>query len=87
VEGIEKAMTAGTPYHAVLMDMQMPRKNGLEATRELRARGYAHPIVALTANAFARDLDACLAAGMNDCVTKPVKIDELVSVLMRNSPH
>jgi len=83
-EGVSMAMAAGEAYHTVLMDMQMPRKNGLEATRELRGRGYAGPIVALTANAFARDLDACLAAGMSDCVIKPVKIDDLVTVLQRN---
>jgi CheY-like chemotaxis protein len=83
-EGVNKALASGPPYDTLLMDMQMPNKNGLEATRELRGRGYAKPIVALTANAFARDLEACLAAGMNDCVTKPVKIDDLVAVLQRN---
>lgn len=50
-----------------------------------RARGYSRPILALTANAFARDLDACRAAGMNDAITKPVKLDHLVAVLQRNA--
>ena len=84
VEGVSMAMAAGAPHDIVLMDMQMPRKNGLEATRELRERGYARPIIALTAKAFARDLEACLAAGMNDCFTKPVKLGEMVEVLNRH---
>ena len=82
--GVNAVLSAATPFDAVLMDMQMPKKNGLEATRELRARGYEHPIIALTANAFARDLEACLAAGMNDYISKPVKMDELVEAVRRN---
>ncbi len=82
--GVSAALAAATPYDTVLMDMQMPRKNGLEATRELRDHGYAGPIVALTANAFSRDLEACLAAGMNDYVSKPVKLDALIEVLHRS---
>jgi CheY-like chemotaxis protein len=66
------------------MDMQMPMMNGLEATRELRLQGYRRPVLALTANAFARDLEACRAAGMDDVITKPVKIDALVEALRRN---
>lgn len=82
--GVNMALAADAPYDAVLMDMQMPVKDGLEATRELRARGYGHPIMALTSSAFAQDRDVCLAAGMDDYISKPVKIDRLVGVLQSN---
>ena len=84
LQGVSAIAAAVTPFDAVLMDMQMPNKDGLEATRELRAQGYRHTIIALTANAFARDREACLAAGMDDHVSKPAKIDDIVEVIMRN---
>jgi CheY-like chemotaxis protein len=67
------------------MDMQMPRMNGLEATRHLRAQPeYAEvPIIAMTANAFAEDRERCMQAGMNDFLTKPVVPDVLFSTLLR----
>ncbi len=83
-KGVCAALASATPFDIVLMDMQMSVKDGLEATRELRAQGYVRPILAITANAYGHDRDACLAAGMNDYVSKPVKIDELVEVLQRN---
>jgi signal transduction histidine kinase/CheY-like chemotaxis protein len=82
--GVSAALASATPFDIVLMDMQMSGTDGLEAARELRARGYGRPILALTANAYAHDRDACLAAGMNDHIPKPVKIDRLVDVLQRN---
>jgi PAS domain S-box-containing protein len=84
-KGVTAALASATPFDMVLMDMQMSGKDGLAATRELRARGYRRPILALTANAYGRDRDACLAAGMNDHIPKPVKIDDLVEVVQRNS--
>jgi len=76
-------MAAGTPFDLVLMDVQMPRMDGLEATRRLRASGATLPIVAMTANAFGEDRDACLRAGMNDHVGKPVDPALLYATLLR----
>ncbi len=81
-------MAAQVRYDLVLTDLHMPRMDGFETARGLRAMaGYAEvPIVALTANAFAETRDACLAAGMNDYVAKPVSPEHLYSVLLRWLP-
>jgi signal transduction histidine kinase/DNA-binding response OmpR family regulator len=75
-------------YDAVLMDCQMPEMDGYEATRQLRAaparfRNGAIPVIALTANAFATDRDLCLAAGMNDFLSKPLEQARLEESLLR----
>ncbi len=71
------------PYDIVLMDVQMPELDGLEATREIVHRfSTARPrIVAMTANAMQGDRDECLAAGMDDYITKPIRVDALVGAL------
>ena len=72
-------------YHLILMDMQMPRMDGLEATRCIRGMPqHAHtPIVAMTANVFAEDQQACADAGMNDHLPKPMDARVMVSTVRR----
>ena len=79
---------AETEYALVLMDMQMPVMDGLTATRIIRATPAlcAVPIVAMTANAMQEDQDACLDAGMNDFVAKPIDPPQLFTILQRWLP-
>jgi PAS domain S-box-containing protein len=83
-EAIEVLKTL--PYDLVLMDIHMPEMDGLEATRIIRdpqspVRDHQIPIIALTASALRSDRETCLAAGMNDHITKPVSLEALAAIL------
>jgi PAS domain S-box-containing protein len=79
------ALAQKTAYAAILMDMQMPNVDGLEATQQIRQMpGYRQtPIIAMTANAFAEDKARCFEAGMNDFLIKPFYPDSLFAILLR----
>ena len=87
-EALDMVKAAPDRYAAVLMDVQMPEMDGLAATRAIRDIPMPRrlPILAMTANAMKGDLDACLAAGMDDHVTKPIERKSLLQTLRRWLP-
>jgi CheY-like chemotaxis protein len=85
MEAIKAIRTASEPYDAVLMDLQMPIMDGLEATAVIRGE-LSHdnlPIIATTANIGKKEQERCLAAGANDCLPKPFHIHELYAIMIR----
>jgi len=78
-EAFEEAKTGN--FDLVLMDNHMPIMNGTEATKKLRELGNTTPIIALTADAFQGDQDACIEAGMNDFLSKPFQIQDLLDII------
>jgi PAS domain S-box-containing protein len=87
VEEVRRSIVSGPRFDLVFMDMQMPVMDGLAATRTIREAEQSSdprlPIIALTANAFASDLEACRGAGMDDHVAKPVSIEALLFAVDR----
>ena len=79
----EQSQSEGRPYALILMDLQLPKLDGLAATRWLRAQSWSGPIVALTAYAMVGDRERCLAAGCDDYLSKPISPSGLRDVLRR----
>ncbi len=81
-------MTAQHRYDLVFMDIQMPVMDGIEATKIIRSREGAQPIIiAMTANAMQGDREVCIKAGMDDYISKPVKFEGLLDLLAKWGEH
>jgi CheY-like chemotaxis protein len=83
-EAVERYTQAPECFDLILMDIQMPQWDGLQATRVIREKGFsAVPIIAMTANAMQGDREMCLAAGMDDYITKPIKREQVFEMLQK----
>ncbi len=80
-EAVEMITCGEYSFDVVLMDVQMPVMNGLDATKALRSKNINTPIIAMTANAMKGDREVCIEAGMNDYIGKPVKLDDLAALM------
>lgn len=82
--GIEAAL--GSEFDVVLMDVQMPRMDGISAIRVLRERGYKKPVIALTAHAMKEERERCIDAGYTDFLSKPIQREALFNLLAQTNP-
>ncbi len=81
---VDKFINAPQDFDLIFMDIQMPEMDGIEATKVIREKGFSDiPIIALTAHAMKGDKDACLDAGMNDYITKPIKRELVLNILKK----
>jgi signal transduction histidine kinase/ActR/RegA family two-component response regulator len=84
-EAVQKMRANPEKYDLIFMDLQMPKMDGYEATRQIRALDFERsgqiPIIAMTANVFREDIDKCLACGMNDHVGKPISLENILDKL------
>ena len=84
VEAVRRGERAGRPYDVILMDVQMPEMDGLEATRRIRTLDVSQPhVIALTANAMQGDRERCIEAGCDDYLSKPVVLEDVAAALDR----
>jgi len=86
-EAVDMFKKAPGKYELIFMDVQMPEKDGYEATREIRALGAPEaktvPIIAMTANVFKEDIENCMSAGMNDHLCKPLDMEKIIETLIK----
>src|SRR5262249_13182909 len=83
IDHMWEATRSGRPFDAVIMDMQMPVLDGYETVRQLRANGFAEPILAVTAYAMSEDREECIGRGCNDFISKPIEWDRFMCKLTR----
>ena len=83
IDRTNEAAVERRPFDAVIMDMQMPVVDGYDAVRDLRARGFTNPIIAITAYAMSEDREECLALGCDDFISKPIEWDRFLAKLTR----
>ncbi|MBF0243560.1 MAG: response regulator, partial [Desulfamplus sp.] len=82
IEAVDLVVTNN--YDVVLMDIQMPEMDGIEATKSIREKGFDIPIIAMTANVTTEDREKCIASGMNGYLSKPFDPDKLLGLLIKH---